>query len=421
MKRRILLGTVYVLGLAALYFAAREASDPIKAWYADNYMPRTTEAPSSESPDQVCLTLGEDPRTTVAVQWRTGPAITDGAVQWRVVGAPERELVEVPAQYTVLDDKMITNDPVNHRFSAVLGGLKPGTRYEFRAGSKQKNVWSGWAAFNTAPQGPSPFSFCYMGDPQLGLDYWGQLVRAARERHPATAFYLIAGDLVNRGKYRDEWDAFFKAGTGSFDGRACVPVLGNHDYSSLPSPKIYLDVFTLPENGAKTLPPEHTYSFTYGNTQFIILDANQDPHDQVDWLEGQLKGSTAKWKLVSYHQPSYSSAKNRDNPEIREVWGAIFDKYHVDIALQGHDHAYLRTPPMRGGKNVESYSEGTVYLVTVSGTKYYDTAPRDYALVAFANVSTYQIIDIETTPRDRLIYRAYDLKGDVKDEFAIEK
>ena len=421
MKRKIVLGTIYLVGLVAIYLISGEVSDLVKAWYADNYMPRTTESVSTEAPDQVCLTFGADPMTTIAAQWRTSTAVKDGVVQYREKSAPEAPPGEVAATFTVLADKMITNDPENHRFSAVMAALKPGTAYEYRVGSKEKDRWSEWVGFSTAPAEPQGFSFGYMGDPQLGLDYWGQLLHASHERHPGAAFYVIAGDLVNRGKYRDEWDLLFKAGAGVFDRRPFVPVLGNHDYSGRPSPELYLKIFTLPENGPKDFPKEHDYSFQYGNAQFIILDANQDPEDQAEWLEEQLKASTATWKFVSYHQPSYSSAKNRDNPEIREVWGALFDKYHVDIALQGHDHAYLRTPPMRAGKKVESFTEGTVYVVTVSGTKYYDTAPRDYALVAFANVSTYQIIDIETSPKNRLTYRAFDLKGDVKDEFVIEK
>lgn len=420
MKRKIVLGLIYLVALVALYIASGEISDILKAWYADNYMPRTTESVSSEMPDQVCLTFGADPKTTVAAQWRTATSIKDGAVQYREAGSPGTQ-AEVGATYTLLADKMITNDPENHRFSATMATLKPATRYEYRVGSKEKDHWSAWTEFTTAPAEPGGFSFGYMGDPQLGLDYWGQLVRASYERHPNAAFYVIAGDLVNAGKYRNEWDSLFKAGAGVFDRRPLVPVLGNHDYSSLPSPENYLKLFTLPENGPKDFPKEHDYAFTYGNALFVILDANQDPGRQAAWLEEQLKGSSATWKFVSYHQPAYSSAKNRDNPEVREVWGALFDKYHVDIALQGHDHAYLRTPPMRGGKRVESYTDGTVYVVSVSGTKYYDMAPRDYALVAFAKVSTYQIIDIETGAKNKLTYRAFDLKGDVKDEFVIEK
>ena len=52
---------------------------------------------------------------------------------------------------------------------------------------------------------------------------------------------------------------------------------------------------------------------------------------------------------------------------------------------------------------------------------YYKQKKHDYAAVEFPDVSTYQIIDIATTPKDRLTYHAYDMDGAVKDEFAIEK
>jgi len=38
--------------------------------------------------------------------------------------------------------------------------------------------------------------------------------------------------------------------------------------------------------------------------------------------------------------------------------GALFDKYHVDMALQGHDHAYLRTYPMNNQERVDSPQKG---------------------------------------------------------------
>ena len=105
---------------------------------------------------------------------------------------------------------------------------------------------------------------------------------------------------------------------------------------------------------------------------------------------------------------------------MRESWGEVFDKYQVDIALTGHDHAYLRTFPMRDGERVASASDGTYYIVSVSGKKYYEQEPQDYAEMAFANVSTYQIIDITTNP-DRLVYRCYDFDGVLRDELTIEK
>ena len=98
----------------------------------------------------------------------------------------------------------------------------------------------------------------------------------------------------------------------------------------------------------------------------------------------------------------------------------IFDKYHVDLALQGHDHAYLRTYPMREQKRVASAADGTIYIISVSGTKHYDQRQNDYAEVGFTRVSTYQVLDIQVDG-NRLVYRAHDFDGKVRDEFVIEK
>ncbi len=121
-----------------------------------------------------------------------------------------------------------------------------------------------------------------------------------------------------------------------------------------------------------------------------------------------------------YHHPAYSSKPSRDNRELREMWGSIFDKYHVDIALQGHDHAYLRTHPMFAEERVGTPAEGTVYIVSVSGTKMYDQGDREYEAFGMTNVATYQTMDIQISG-DRMVYRSYDTDGALRDELIIEK
>jgi hypothetical protein len=151
-----------------------------------------------------------------------------------------------------------------------------------------------------------------------------------------------------------------------------------------------------------------------------MLDSNLPPESQAAWLEEQLANSDATWKFVVYHHPAYSSSPTRDNPGVRTVWGEIFDRHHVDMALQGHDHAYLRTKPMKGGQPVGSTAEGTVYVVSVSGIKYYEVGEFDYTDFAMANTSTYQLLDIQVQG-DRLLYRAYDLDGNLRDELEFKK
>jgi len=418
-RRWFIVGTVIFLALLAILLA-----DPVEDWikhiYAEN-TPRTTISPASATPDQICLTWSDAPKTSQTIQWRTAPTILNGTVQYRFKGTAETQLLEAAADQTTVNDPLITNDPINHRFTAVLRNLAPATAYEYRVGDTTQNTYSDWAEFTTAPAGTIPFSFIYLGDPQMGFEAWRNLLLQSLEKCPGAAFFVMAGDLVNRGNNRDDWDAFFQATYGILDQRPLVPALGNHEYSRQDNPMLYHNLLALPENGPKTIPAERAYHFTYGNAFFVVLDGNLPPEDQRPWLEEQLSATSATWKFAVSHHPAYSSKSSRDNPEIREYWCDLFDRYHVDMALQGHDHAYMRTPPIRDGKPVASPSEGTIYVISVSGSKFYAQDHHDFAAVEFADTSTYQIIDIETEGGDKLTYRAYDTTGTLRDEVRIEK
>ena len=379
---------------------------------------RETPYPSSATPDHVVLTWSDDPQTTQTVQWRTNTEVEDGAAQWKEQGAESQQ--EATAAMHILEDMYLANDAINHRYTAVMRNLTPGTTYEYRVGSPAKDTWTDWATFTTAPAEVKPFSFVYMGDAQNGLDTWGELVHKAYNEHPEAAFYVMAGDLVNRGNDRDDWDEFFNSATGVYDYRQLVPAIGNHENQGSEGPWMYLSLFDLPKNGPKSIGEERGYVFEYSNALFLVLDSNLDPQDQTEWIDEQLAHTDATWKFVVYHHPAYSSGVGRNNAGVRKFWGELFDKYHVDIALQGHDHAYLRTYPMKGEEPQDSPAEGTIYVVSVSGTKHYDQGDFDYTEVGFTNISTFQVLDV-TIDADKLVYKAYDMEGTIRDEFAIEK
>jgi len=384
---------------------------------------RVTDYPSSGGPDQVVLTWNGDPRTSQAIQWRTATSLKRGVVAYqeraRVNRLSPQRFLKVKAHTEVLEDKFLVNDPRIHRHTVELQDLKPGTTYVYCVGDGSRSGWSELSEFTTAPDREVPFSFIYMGDAQNGLDRWGTLVGNAFRERPDAAFYLMAGDLVNRGNERDDWDSFFANAASIFDRRQLVPVIGNHECQG-GHPTFYLRQFALPLQGPPGLEPERAYAFEYSNALFVILDSNLDPEKQAAWLEAQLANTRATWKFVTYHHPAYSSAPNRDNREVRDVWTPLFDQYHVDLALQGHDHAYLRTYPLHNQQRVESAQDGTVYIVSVSGTKMYSQAERDTTAFGMTKVSTYQVLDIQISG-DRLVYRAYDIDGMLRDEFVIEK
>lgn len=118
--------------------------------------------------------------------------------------------------------------------------------------------------------------------------------------------------------------------------------------------------FTLPENdGAEAASyPEEYYSFRSGDTHFIVLSTEQPGEEgmitgvQKAWLEKELAGSEAAWKVVFMHRPLFSmpvggepwqktdpdSEGYRNKVELHE----LFKKYGVRVVFQAHGHYYAR-------------------------------------------------------------------------------
>ncbi len=385
---------------------------------------QTTDFPATEKPDQVVLTWTGDPKTTQTVQWRTSTAVNNAALRYRMKKLPGSEAADrwimVAANTSTLVSHNTINDPIVHRHVVNLIGLEPGTVYEYEVGDGSRIGWTEPVEFTTAPAKDAPFKFIYMGDAQNGLDTWGKLAHQSYAAEPDAAFYIMAGDLINRGNERDDWDSFFYNADGIFNRKQLVPAIGNHEDQGDKGPWMYLELFNLPLNGPEGVTPERAYHFEYSNALFVVLDSNVAPADQVEWLDAQLAASDKLWKFAIYHHPAYSSGENRNNAEVRELWGSLFDKYHVDLALQGHDHAYLRTWPMKDEKRVATPAEGTIYIVSVSGTKHYDQGEFDYTEFGMTNVATYQVLDLKIDG-NKLTYKAYDIDGKLRDEFVIEK
>ena len=377
---------------------------------------RKTEWPSSAQPDQIALTWSGDPRTSQAVQWRTSTDVTRGAVRFKHKGSAG-EYATAPATFERIENRLLTNDRYCHHFTAELSGLQPDTEYVYSVGDPSATEWSDESAFRTAPSGPEPFTFVMFGDTHNNAA-WGEMLDGAFARHPETAFYTIAGDLVNTGQYRDDWDAFFAHSSEVFRQRPVMPSLGNHDTLDGLGAALYRSVFALPKAGPKTLPPEQAYSFEYSNALFIMPDCTSSHADQIEWMEDVLSNSDADWKFVVYHFPPYSQEYD-EYPGIRFGWGKLFDKYHVDFALEGHVHYYMRSHPIFEDKVVASPSEGTIHLISIAipmGDQSFPAA--DYAIKQFRGDAMYQTFQIDG---NRLEFKSHLSDGSVFDELVIEK
>lgn len=381
-----------------------------------------THVPAGRTPDQVTVAFGAEPTGELVWSWRTAPDVSSSVVRLREPGNLARE-IRGGSETIALPD--LLNDPVVRRHTVRAAGLRPGTVYEYTVGDGTAGGTSPWSSVPTAPAGSADVHLLYLGDPQCGLEKWGTLLKDAYRRRPDLNAILIAGDLVDRGNERTNWDHFFLRAAGVFGRVPLMPCAGNHEYLDR-GPWLYRALMTLPENGPAGVAPDLVYHFEVGDAFVAVLDSTlavADPGQarlQADWLDAALSRTRRTWKLVMFHHPVYASHPWRESPSLRESWVPVLDRHHVDLVLQGHDHAYLRTYPMRASRRVGSPAEGTVYVVSVSGDKYCDQNPRGVAEVGFTNVSTYQTIDLFARDH-RLDYRSFDARGREVDGFSIEK
>ncbi|HJU59143.1 MAG TPA: metallophosphoesterase, partial [Nitrososphaeraceae archaeon] len=94
------------------------------------------------------------------------------------------------------------------------------------------------------------------------------------------------------------------------------------------------------------IPPYHLL-----NEEVIVEDVPLDTEQYqfvVNDLEKANNNSSIDWIIVMFHKPFYSSLSSHIQEYImREKYQPVFDKYGVDIVLQGHNHLYERTLPLQ--------------------------------------------------------------------------
>ena len=212
----------------------------------------------------------------------------------------------------------------------------------------------------------SEFSFLHVSDTQAstGSQFaeWGRMTALLSGED--YDFTIHTGDITDNNDNTAEMDMFYE-NSGALTDKPFIPVVGNHDQKSTTYAKLFKEYFGSVPGGEAPLPiPQGTTaSFDYGNAHFIILNTESDLQTQRAWLEEELSKTNKKWKIVAMHRSPYGAMGINDTV----IFAPIFDKYHVDLVIHGHDHLYLRSAPLYNGKKT---SGGTVYLESgSSGSK----------------------------------------------------
>jgi hypothetical protein len=196
------------------------------------------------------------------------------------------------------------------------------------------------------------------------------------------------------------WTRYFASIEPSAASAPWMFATGNHDVEALYDDNV-LDGTThgygghaarldLPTNGPQGCPS--VYAFRYSNVGIVSIDSNDltvetlgnagySHGTQLGWIRTTLATLRAdpeiEFIVVVFHHCAYATSAGRASDDgVRSVLGPLFDEFSVDLAVQGHNHAWERTNPIRAGRTttiapdsstVHPATDGTTYVCVGSG------------------------------------------------------
>jgi hypothetical protein len=230
------------------------------------------------------------------------------------------------------------------------------------------------------------------------------------------AFHLLAGDICyadpsGEGKpVRSTGTSKSPTGFDSFDptvwttyfglierSAATTPWMfatGNHDMEALYDDNTahgarhgyggHAARLDLPRTGPGACPS--VYSMRYGNVGVISVDANDLSTEiptnagysggtQTAWLRrtlGEMRADPAVDFVVAFfhHCAFATSSTHASDAGVRAAVAPLFDEFSVDLALQGHNHQYERSNPIRRGRSAAQAPDGATVRPETDGTTY---------------------------------------------------
>jgi hypothetical protein len=234
-------------------------------------------------------------------------------------------------------------DSTNYLYAYTITGLNPGTKYYYRA-----VVGNQYAAgsFMTAPaSNATSVKFISYGDnrsnPSIQNNIAGMVNQLIQSDPAYQTFNLVCGDLVSNGDSDSTWvSEMFSPSFGNIRAElanlAYLPIMGNHEGSG----SLFLRYFPQPYVAAGY------WSFDYGPVHVVLMDQYVSygvNSAEYNWVKNDLATTTKPWKVVMFHEPGWSAnGGHGNNSTIQTAYQPLFEQYHVDLVIAGHNHYYAR-------------------------------------------------------------------------------
>jgi predicted phosphodiesterase len=263
----------------------------------------------------------------------------------------------------------------------TINGLKPNTKYYYRAVSKKiskfhpyeikfgKTISSEIFSFTTTDSDNKEISMVIMNDLHDRPESIEHLVGLADKND--TDFVFFNGDILSHidnekqvvddllgvcsNKFASEIPFYLVRGNHELRGAYAREF---HKYFSTPSGKPY-------------------YDFVYGRTHFTVIDSGEDKEDglevyaglvdfdgyrqeQLEWFNNEVSKSdsfiNAKFRVVLMHIPFYYSDDWYGTTTLRKMFASVFNETGIDVCISGHTHKNKIKAPSKGNETNHNYA-----------------------------------------------------------------
>jgi hypothetical protein len=173
-------------------------------------------------------------------------------------------------------------------------------------------------------------------------------------------------------------------------------------------------------------------SFKKGSEQFKFVESD---------LKKTSENANTRWIIVNLHKPLYtspntcSSASCKSSTALINAYHSLFDKYGVDLVLQGHIHNYQRTYPIEynlknpikpivTSKSTSKYNDpkGVVFVVIGTGGINFHGLTGKSSFVANQHAIRFGALSITISNNGKTLdAKFYGNDGSIKDSFTITK
>jgi hypothetical protein len=145
--------------------------------------------------------------------------------------------------------------------------------------------------------------------------------------------------------------------------------------------------------------------------RFFALDSVNLDDEQLSWLDRELSGSSAEWKIVFFHHPIYSSGRYAIQSAVRRTTlEHVLIEHQVDVVFSGHEHLYERMASQMGVM---------YFVVGASGAvRTGDLRPSSYQAKGYDRDLSFLLGEIAG---DALYFRAVNRLGETIDQGKVVK